>query len=97
MIGAKAAIIGAAELRPALQRVGPVARFQPIFLCFPIPEVIRDQRLLQAVGSAPFQVEDQVVFGNDLGRHQVEARLTQAGGLAEKQIRSAVSRAARRG
>ena len=92
MVGAEAAVVGAAVLGAGLRRKRPVAGLQPVLLGLPIGRGRRDQGLLHAVLAAALQIEDVVVLGDDLGRDQAQAGLTQGGGLAEEQIGRALAR-----
>src|SRR5579872_1309185 len=86
VVWAEAAVVGAAVFGAALQRHRPVAGLQPVALRFPIADVVGDQRLLHPVVAATFLEIDRAVLGQNLGRDQFQAGLTEAGGLAEEQI-----------
>ena len=86
VVGAKAAVIGAAKIGAGLGQERPVAGLHPVAGGFPIGQVVADQGLLHPVVTAALEVEDVVVLGDDLGRDQAVADLTQAGGLAQEQI-----------
>ncbi len=91
VVGAEPAVVGTAVLGrgQGLQRT--VARLQPVALGFPVGEIVRDQGLLDPMFAAALQVVDRAVLGDDLGRDQLQAVLTQARGLAEEQIGRALA------
>ena len=97
VVRAEAAVERAAVIGPRLGAKGPVAGLQPVLLRFPVGEVVADQRLLHAVFAAALLVEDVRALRDDLGRNQVQACFTQAGGLAQEQIGRALARHAGRG
>ena len=94
MVGAEAAVVGAAELGARLWRERPVAGLQPVLLRFPVGDVVADQRLLDAMIAAALLVEDLAFLAEDLGRDQRQADFTQAGGLPQEQVGRALARPA---
>lgn len=97
MVGTEAAVIGAAMIRARLKLQRPVAGLQPVALRFPVGEVVGDQGLLDAVVRAALLQIDRSILGDDLGRDQSEATLTQAAGLAQEQVGRALARGGGRG
>lgn len=82
MVGAEAAIIGAAVLGAGLDFQRPVARLHPVPLRLPVAQIVADQSLLDAVLPTTLLVEDVGALCDDLSGDQGQAGLTQAGGLA---------------
>ena len=87
MIGTQAAVVRASVLGPGLHAQRPIAGLEPVSLRLPIAQIVGDQRLSDPMSAATLEVENVVTLGDDLRRNEVETVLTQAGGLAEKQIR----------
>ena len=86
VVGAQAAIVGAAEFGMPLKRQRPVAGLDEILAQAPIGGVRRHKRRLDAMLLAALLVPDLVVEDLDLGRHQLQAGLAERLGLAPEDI-----------
>jgi hypothetical protein len=56
VVGAQAAVVGAAVVGASLDVQRPVARLEPVLLRFPVRQVVGDQRLLDAMLATALQV-----------------------------------------
>src|ERR1700761_4150618 len=86
MVGAQAAIIGAAIFGALLEMQRPVAGLDEVLAQPPIGSIGRYQRRLHAMFPAALLVPDLVVEDLDLGRHQLEAGLAERLGLAPEDV-----------
>ncbi len=86
VVGAEAAIVGAALVDAGVELERHVAGLEEIAAALPVARLGGDQRLLHAVLGAALLIEDALALLQDLRRHQAEADLAERGGLAEKDI-----------
>ena len=86
VVGAQAAIVGAAVMRAALELERHVAGLEIVLAALEIGRIGRDQRLLRAVLGAALQVEDVVAFDQDLRRHELETIFAERRGLAVEAV-----------
>ena len=86
MVGAEAAVIGAAELGTALKGERDVRRLQIVPALAVIGGIGRDQRLLHPMLDAALLEEDVAALDQDLGGHEIEAGLAERGGLPVEDV-----------